>query len=473
MGRPLETQPAREPLAGPVDIHHRFRLQAPRLDEIIEPQHPIHDQDRILDDDVAVLLEGLLEQADFQARAAIVENEGDAVRAAADLEHQPGDGRRLSLAPSALAQGRRGPRAPHIHQASADQKLQIGLVGADRMTAQEQPEGLALAGKPLRIAPIGHCRILGRGEPEQIHLTDAHRTRVLFPEVHGALELGGERCAIRAQMIETPGLDQRLEHPLVHPLQIDAPAKIRQASIRTMGGALVDDGLHRRFAHALDGAQAEADAGGSGDLKRVLRFVHVRRMNGELHADAFVDERDDLVGLVHVRRQHRRHERRGVVCLEPGRLVGQERVRGRVRFVETVAREFFHQIEDHRGLRLTHAARHRAAHEYRTLLGHLLRFLFPHRASQQVGAAQRVAREDLRDLHDLLLVQDHAVGRGEHGLQVGVKIIDGRAGGIVLAGDEIVDHARLQRSRPEQGDQRDDVAEAVRLQTPDEILHAA
>ena len=40
------------------------------------------------------------------------------------------------------------------------------------------------------------------------------------------------------------------------------------------------------------------------------------------------------------------------------------------------------------------------------LLGHLLGLLLAHRAAQQVGAAERVAAQHLRDLHHLLLV-DH------------------------------------------------------------------
>ncbi len=43
----------------------------------------------------------------------------------------------------------------------------------------------------------------------------------------------------------------------------------------------------------------------------------------------------------------------------------------------------------------------------------------------------------------------------------------------VLARDEVVDHARLQRARAEQRHQRDDVVEAVRLQLADQLLHAA
>ncbi len=115
----------------------------------------------------------------------------------------------------------------------------------------------------------------------------------------------------------------------------------------------------------------------------------------------------------------------------------------------------------------------RARDEDGTLLRHLLGLLLAHRAAQQVGAAERVAREHLRDLHDLLLVQDHAVGREQDGLQIRVQVVDAAANAAVLAVDEVVDHARLQRTRPEQRDQRDDVLERVRLQALDQVFHAA
>jgi hypothetical protein len=84
------------------------------------------------------------------------------------------------------------------------------------------------------------------------------------------------------------------------------------------------------------------------------------------------------------------------------------------------------------------------------------------------GPAERVAGQDLRDLHDLFLIQDHAVGRLQHRLQVGMQVVDGRAGGVVLARDEIIDHAGLQRPGTEQRHQRHDVAEAIGLQTADQ-----
>ena len=57
------------------------------------------------------------------------------------------------------------------------------------------------------------------------------------------------------------------------------------------------------------------------------------------------------------------------------------------------------------------------------------------------------------------------------GFECRVRVVDRLA--AVLAVDKVVDHARLQRARAEQRHQRDDVVEAVGLQAPDQVLHAA
>ena len=96
---------------------------------------------------------------------------------------------------------------------------------------------------------------------------------------------------------------------------------------------------------------------------------------------------------------------------------------------------------------------------------------FPIARLQHVGTAERVTSQHLRDLHHLFLVQDHAVGRLQDGFEVRVRVLDFHA--AVLAIDEVVDHAGLQRPRAEQRDQRDDVFEVVRLQAVDQVFHAA
>ena len=102
------------------------------------------------------------------------------------------------------------------------------------------------------------------------------------------------------------------------------------------------------------------------------------------------------------------------------------------------------------------------------LLGHLVGLLLAHRAAQQVGAAQRVAADHLRDLHHLLLVHHDAVGRGQDRFQTRIEIVDAFS---MFALDVLRDE--VHRAGAEQRHQRDHVLEAVGARALDEVAHAA
>ncbi len=111
--------------------------------------------------------------------------------------------------------------------------------------------------------------------------------------------------------------------------------------------------------------------------------------------------------------------------------------------------------------------------EDRPLLRHLFRFFLAHGAAQQVCTAERIPGQHLRDLHDLLLVQDDAVGFLEHRLQVRMEVVDLGLVARVLALYEVVDHAGLQGSGAKQCDQGNEVVELIRFQPFDQVTHAA
>ena len=174
-------------------------------------------------------------------------------------------------------------------------------------------------------------------------------------------------------------------------------------------------------ARALHAAEAVADALAVDGLEAVVRRVDVGRQEREALRERVVAEDAHLVGVVHHERQVRRHERGRMVRLEIRRLIRHERIRRRMRLVEAVARELLHQVEEQRGLGLGHAVLRGAFDEDGPVRGHLLGLLLAHRAAQQVGAAQRVAADLLRDLHHLFLVHHHAVGRRQDRLEARVR----------------------------------------------------
>ena len=157
--------------------------------------------------------------------------------------------------------------------------------------------------------------------------------------------------------------------------------------------------------------------------------------------------------------------------LQPRGLVGDQRVGCRVRLVEAVLGEFFHQVEDLGGDARIHAAFARTDLELGAFLGHLDRILLAHRAAQQVGPAQRIAGQDLGDLHHLFLVHDHAVSRRQRRFQRGMRVAD--RGVAVLAVHPFAVHPAAQRAGPEQRGQGDDVLEGIRLGALQQLAHAA
>ena len=95
------------------------------------------------------------------------------------------------------------------------------------------------------------------------------------------------------------------------------------------------DRAHRALPHALDRGQAEADL--PVDHHEVgARGVDVGRQHLDAHVRALGDVERHLVLGLHDGRDQRRHVRLGVVRLQVGRAVRDERVAGGVRLVERV-----------------------------------------------------------------------------------------------------------------------------------------
>jgi hypothetical protein len=139
----------------------------------------------------------------------------------------------------------------------------------------------------------------------------------------------------------------------------------------------------------------------------------------------------------------------GVVRLEVGGLVGDVRVGHRVAPVKAVVGELRHQAEDlARGL-LGDLVLDAAGDELLLVDGHLLALLLAHRAAHEVGLAQGVAAEPLRELHDLLLVDQNPVGVPENLLHLRDEVLDGLL--AVVAVDEVVDHPAVERAGAVEG----------------------
>ena len=158
-----------------------------------------------------------------------------------------------------------------------------------------------------------------------------------------------------------------------------------------------------------------------------------------------------------------------MVRLEPGGLVGDHRIGSGVRLVEAVFGELGHQVEQVLGQCRIVALLFRPLGDGGAVRGHFFGFFLAHRPAQHVGPAQRIAADDLRNLHHLFLIHDHAVGRLQAGFQIIVVIVD-----LLLTffpQDEVVDHAGTQWAGAVQREHGDDVLEAVGLQLFQQLFH--
>ena len=141
-----------------------------------------------------------------------------------------------------------------------------------------------------------------------------------------------------------------------------------------------------------------------------------------------------------------------------------------MRLVEAVSGELRHQIEDLLDLLRRIAPLHRAVDEALALLRHLLGFLLAHGAAQQVGFAERVAGQPVGDLHHLFLVDDDAQRFLQDFLQFRKFVFDLLA--AVLAIDEVVDHAALNRAGTVERVQSGEIFDGIRLVAAQHVAHA-
>ena len=210
-------------------------------------------------------------------------------------------------------------------------------------------------------------------------------------------------------------------------------------------------------------------------------LVDTRRQDFDAHIAAVADITRDLRGITHDARHQRCHELDRIVFFEITGLVGHHAVSRCMRLVERILRETDHVIEDGLGSRAADAVADTArdlhlavfvqlaVDEILLFLQHDGHFLLGHRAAHQVRTAVAVACEITHDLHDLLLIDQAAVGDVKDRRQFRAGIADMRR--ILLIVDIFRD--RVHRTRPIKRDPCDDIFEAGRLQIFHKLRHAA
>ena len=241
------------------------------------------------------------------------------------------------------------------------------------------------------------------------------------------------------------------------------------------GLSLRDDPVNDRPANAFDRCQAVADRS-AGYGKAGFALIDIRRQERDLHAPAGQDITGHLGGKINDGSHQGRHKFRRIIIFEPGCLVSDHRVTGRVGLVEGVFGEIHHHIVDMGGCILRDASGNTAGdiffriavYKVAALLFHDRLLLFTHGPADQVAPSQSIAAQVPDNGHDLLLIDNTAIGRGQDRFQLGAVISNMVR--VVLAFNIFGD--KVHGTRPVQGDSRDDVLQAAGLQFLHKGLHA-
>ena len=317
---------------------------------------------------------------------------------------------------------------------------------------------------------------LFRQHAEHICLTNRFCFRVLIGGFQRIAQRIHQRGAVRPQPVERPGHDQFFQHPPVELFGIGARAKIKQLTEIAAVVTRLNDRLDRAFTHAFDRADTVDNLAVVIDVEVVQPGVDIRRQDLQPHAPAFIHQPHHFLSVVHIGSHYRRHKLSRIVRFQPQRLVRDQRVGSGVRFVKPVPGEFLHQVEDFHRQFAVNTVFLRAVFKDGALFGHLFRLFLTHRTTQHIRTAKSIARKHLGNLHDLFLIQDDAVGWFQYWFQAFVLPLHIRIGDLfttMLTIDEVIYHAGLQRPRTEQGHQGYHIFEAVRLQTLNQVFHAA
>ena len=196
-------------------------------------------------------------------------------------------------------------------------------------------------------------------------------------------------------------------------------------SARSRKGLLAPD-RHQMFdrltAHPLHRGERIEDRP-VGDVEILARAIDRRGLDPDAEPHRLAAEIGQFVGVRHVERHGRGEELDGIVRLHVGGVIGDQRIGGGVRLVEAVVGEFGEQVEDRVGVVLGQPLFQGAVDEADALGVHLRLDLLAHGAAQQIGFAERIAGQDLGDLHHLFLVDDDAEGLLQHRLQQRMHIV--------------------------------------------------
>ena len=312
---------------------------------------------------------------------------------------------------------------------------------------------------------------------EQIQLPFQIAAGVGLDAFEDALYRFHHTVSVGAKAVKGTCFDQAFHRAAVQLAAVHPLAEIIKAGVGLFP-ALGDCVLDEVAAYVFHRVQAKTNLTVVIGGKAAVGDVHIRRQHLDAQTGALAGILDDLIRIVQHTGEQCCHELAGVMALEVSGLKSHISVAGGVALVEGVGRKAGHLVVDlvchllrdavGNAARAFVTGLRAAVHKVLPLCFHDGVLLFAHGAADVICLPEGEACQLPEDLHDLLLIDDAAVGHIQN-----VRQLRGLVADLVrLVPVAQIGGNGVHGTRAVQADQSDDIFKVLGLQAHKHLLHA-
>ena len=232
------------------------------------------------------------------------------------------------------------------------------------------------------------------------------------------------KCTGQNQTFQSFTAERRTLFRLKRLIIQDPLAKIKKRFIRTMQIPFRHHIFNHRKPDVADSRQPINDLPFFICRKNAERRIDIWRKHFDSHPFALLHNRHDIFRFAHFGCHRSRHIFRAKMRFQIGRLVSDISIRRCVTLVERISAKRKNSIPNflnHFGII---APINASGFKFRFQLRHFVRHFFSHDSTDIVSAAQRVTAQNLRQLHHLFLINNHAVSFRQNRFQILMIAVD-------------------------------------------------
>src|SRR3989344_1949769 len=273
-----------------------------------------------------------------------------------------------------------------------------------------------------RLRVVQGERYARRGESAKKQSLIFRCIQMFTVEGEQGVNIGGELAARNFHIVEGTALDEGFERFLVDIFVGDAGEEFGDVRKSAAIFARLNDGVAHARAEVLYTIEAEADIFFIYDCEIAVTFIHRLRQDFDTHAFTLRNDLRDFLHVARVGGEYGRHVVDGEIGLHVRGLVREIAVARGMRLVEAVRGKGLYLLPQFLHRLFLHAARDAAFREMLFLRGHFLRYLLSHCFAEFVRLEPAVSRYFYRELQDIVLIGNDAVGVFENGFHARVQV---------------------------------------------------